>query len=140
MSWVFICTYVTSFLCFRLSFLTLFVLTYHDISQRNFNHKNGIVYFWQMLTMWRKWHLHNLVKVYSKRGVKLVTIGLCPPSILICRQPTIEDFHVMSYQANFASHHTRNRHVGFLLAWHGIEKYNKMFPYFLFSSYYNTKL
>ena len=28
---------------------------------------------------------------------------------------TIEGFHVTSYQANFASHHTRNRHVGFLL-------------------------
>ena len=40
----------------------------------------------------------------------------------------------------FASHHTRNCHVGFLLAWHGIGKYNKMFPYFLFSPYYNTKL
>ena len=40
----------------------------------------------------------------------------------------IEGFHVMStsYQANFASHPTRNRHVGFLLAWHGIGKYNKM--------------
>ena len=27
---------------------------------------------------------------------------------------TIEGFHVMSYQANFASHITRDRHVGFL--------------------------
>ena len=30
----------------------------------------------------------------------------------------IEGFHVMSYQANFASHPTRDRHVGFLL--HGL--------------------
>ena len=39
---------------------------------------------------------------------------------------TIEGFHVTSYQANFASHRTRDRHVGFL--------YNKMSRYFLFSS------
>ena len=26
-----------------------------------------------------------------------------------------EGFHVMSYQANFANHPTRDRHVGFLL-------------------------
>ena len=32
---------------------------------------------------------------------------------------SIEGFHVTSYQANFASHHTRDRHVGFLLAWNG---------------------
>ena len=51
----------------------------------------------------------------------------------------IEGFHVTSYQANFASPHTHNRHVGFLLAWHGIGKYNTMFRYFLFSSYNNSK-
>ena len=28
--------------------------------------------------------------------------------------------HVTSYEANFASHHTRDSHVGFLLAWYGI--------------------
>ena len=43
---------------------------------------------------------------------------------------TIKGFQVTSYQANFASHHTHNRHVGFLLAWRGIGKYNKMFRYF----------
>ena len=47
---------------------------------------------------------------------------------------------VTSYQANLASHHTSNRHIGFLLACHGIGKYNKMFRYILFSSYYSTKL
>ena len=52
----------------------------------------------------------------------------------------IEGFHVTSYQANFASHHTRNRHVGFLFAGDGIGKHNKMFRYFLFSSYHITKL
>ena len=55
-------------------------------------------------------------------------------------QCSYRGFFVTSYQANFASHHIRNRHVGFLLKWHGIEKYNKMFRYFLFSPYYNTKL
>ena len=39
---------------------------------------------------------------------------------------TIEGFHVMSYQANFASHHTHDRHVGFPLAWQAIGKHNKM--------------
>ena len=52
----------------------------------------------------------------------------------------IEGFHVTSYQANFASHPTRDRHVGFLLAWRGIGKHDKMSRYFLFSSYHNTKL
>ena len=52
----------------------------------------------------------------------------------------IEGFHVTSYQANIASHHTRDRHVGFLLALNGIGKHNKMSRYFLFSLYHNTKL
>ena len=52
----------------------------------------------------------------------------------------VEGFHVMSYEANFASHHTCDRHAGFLFAWSGIGKYNKMSLYFLFSSYHNTKL
>ena len=47
---------------------------------------------------------------------------------------TTEGFHVTSYQANFASHHTRNRHVGFFFTWSDIGKYNKMSRYFLFSS------
>ena len=46
----------------------------------------------------------------------------------------------MSYQANFASRHTRDHHVDFLFARRDIEKYNKMLRYFLFSSYHNTKL
>ena len=37
-----------------------------------------------------------------------------------------EGLHVTAYQANFASHHTRDRHVGFLLAYHSNEKQNKM--------------
>ena len=36
-----------------------------------------------------------------------------------------------SYQANFASHHTKDRHVGFLLAWHGIGKHNKASHFYL---------
>ena len=51
----------------------------------------------------------------------------------------MEGFHVTSYQANFASHHTCDRHVGFLFTRSSIEKYNKM-CYFLVSSYHNTKL
>ena len=54
--------------------------------------------------------------------------------------PSIEGFHVASYQANFASHDTCDHHVGFLLAWHSIGKHNKMSRYFLFSLYHNTKL
>ena len=52
----------------------------------------------------------------------------------------IEGFHVTSYQSNFASHHVRDRHVGFLFARSGIGKYKKISRYFLFSSYHNTKL
>ena len=44
----------------------------------------------------------------------------------------IEGFHVTSHQANFASHHTRNPHAGFLLAWQGIGKHNQMSHYLLF--------
>ena len=53
---------------------------------------------------------------------------------------TWEGFHVTSYQANFASHHTRDRHVGFPFACEGIGKSNKIFHNFLFSSYHITKL
>ena len=49
---------------------------------------------------------------------------------LLFKQNIIEGFYVTSYQANFASHHTCDCHVGFLLAWRGIGKYNKMFHYF----------
>ena len=56
------------------------------------------------------------------------------------RNLPIQDFHVTSYQANFPSHHPRDRHVGFLLGWNGLGKHNKMSRYFLFSSYHNTKL
>ena len=53
---------------------------------------------------------------------------------------SIESFHVMSYQANFASHLTRDRHVGFLLPQSGIGKYNQMPQNLLFSLYHYTKL
>ena len=39
---------------------------------------------------------------------------------------TIEGFHVTSYQANFASHLTRDRHVSFLSPHSGIGKKNQM--------------
>ena len=49
-------------------------------------------------------------------------------------------FHVTSYQANFASYHTRDHHVGFLSALPGIGKHNKMSLNFSFSSNHNTEL
>ena len=49
----------------------------------------------------------------------------------------VEGFHVMLYQANFASHYTCDCHVGFLFTQHGIGKYNKML---LLISYHNTTL
>ena len=53
----------------------------------------------------------------------------------------VEDFHVTSYQANFASRHTRDRHVGFHFTRGGIEKYNKISRYgFVLCSYHHTKL
>ena len=52
----------------------------------------------------------------------------------------IEGFHVTSYQVNFASHHTRDRPVGFLSAHCGIWKYNKMSRYFVSSLFHTTKL
>ena len=52
----------------------------------------------------------------------------------------IEGFHVTSYQINFASHHTSDRHVGFLSTWDDIGKSNKMLHYFWLSSYHITKL
>ena len=45
---------------------------------------------------------------------------------------SVEGFHVTSYQANFASHHTCGGHVGFLFAWPSIGKYNKMSQIFLY--------
>ena len=52
----------------------------------------------------------------------------------------IEYFHVTSYEANCASHHTRDVHVGFLYLQSGIGKPNKMSKNFSFISYHNTKL
>ena len=49
-------------------------------------------------------------------------------------------FHMTSYRANFASHHTCDCDVGFLLAWDGIWKCNKMFHNFLLSSCHIIKL
>ena len=51
----------------------------------------------------------------------------------------IEGFFVTSYQANFASHPTRDRHVSFLFAYPGINT-TKCSCYFLYSSYHKTKL
>ena len=40
-------------------------------------------------------------------------------------------FHLTFYQVNFAIHHIRHRHVGFLSSQDSIGKYNKMSRYFL---------
>ena len=55
-------------------------------------------------------------------------------------QSSIENFLVMACQANFASHHTHDRQVGFLFPQSGIGKLNKMSKNFSFSLYHNTKL
>ena len=52
----------------------------------------------------------------------------------------IEDFHVTSYQADFASHPILVTAMLVSFALPAIGKYNKMSGYFLFSSYHNTKL
>ena len=61
---------------------------------------------------------------------------------IVLRSPfaPIKSFHVTSFQANFASHHTRDRHVGFLSPQSDIGKHNKMSQNFLFSSFHNTKV
>ena len=43
----------------------------------------------------------------------------------------MEGFHVMSYQANIASHHTRDRHVGFLSAYYSIWEKQQNVPLLL---------
>ena len=54
---------------------------------------------------------------------------------------SIEGFHVMSYQANFASHHTRDCHVGFLCTRRYLLVNMTKCPItFLFSLYRNIKL
>ena len=39
----------------------------------------------------------------------------------------IKGFHVMSYQANFASHHTRDCYFDFLFTWSSIGKHNRTY-------------
>ena len=69
---------------------------------------------WNVLFMLQYDAIHSL---YSYRGIDM-----------------------MSYEANFASHHTRDCHVRFLSAHNSIGKNKKMFCYFLFSSNPITKL
>ena len=78
--------------------------------------------------------------VYHQYCPKMLTFTVFNKCHCVIQKLTIEGFNVTSYQANVASHHIRDRHVGFLLAWHGIGKYNKMFRHHLFSLYHNTKL
>ena len=46
----------------------------------------------------------------------------------------------MTYQTNFASHHTHDRFVGFLIAWIVTGKHNKLFRKSLVRSDHNTKI
>ena len=62
-------------------------------------------------------HMHRL-SIHSTPSM------LCL-ELYYCAIKTIGGFHVTSYQANFASHCTRNCHVGFLLACDGIGKNTK---------------
>ena len=55
-----------------------------------------------------------------------------------CQKQTTEGFHVTLYQAKFASHHTRDRHVGVLIPQSGLENTRKCPRTFHF--YHNTKL
>ena len=53
---------------------------------------------------------------YIKRGLgSRVQLPLAQRVSVTFKAQAIEDFHVTSYQANFASHPTRDHHVGFLL-------------------------
>ena len=56
------------------------------------------------------------------------------------RRIGLKGFYVTSYQANFAGHHTRDSHVGFLFLHSGIGTGKKMFHNFSFTSYHNTKV
>ena len=50
------------------------------------------------------------------------------------KHTVIEGFHVTSYQAIFASHHTRDRHVGYALSTRRYWENKIMFYYFLILS------
>ena len=56
-----------------------------------------------------------MIKMNHKSSIQIyvsyILLLLC-----ICIFTAIEGFHVTSYQANFASRHTCDRHVGFPLA------------------------
>ena len=71
-------------------------------------------------------------------AIKALMCRRCPDKKARLTAVIIEGFHVTSYQANFASHLTRDRHVGFLSPQSSIGKYNKMSQNFLFSSYHCT--
>ena len=66
--------------------------------------------------------IHPVAILELKRGLVAISAETAAPTsaLWILHKCTswvaIEGFHVTSYQANFASHHTCNHHVGFLLA------------------------
>ena len=82
---------------------------------------------------------------FSNASRSFMVIALCYCCCeMIARRPLApkwnRGFHVSSYQANFESQQTRDRHIGFLFAWDGIGNHNEMFQYISSSPYYITKL
>ena len=75
---------------------------------------------------WHIWGCRNMYRSYSFQYplIPLIIAHQRHFQFKICG--TIEGFHVTSYQANFASHRTFDRHVGFLRPWRGIGKHKKM--------------
>ena len=72
----------------------------------------------------------------TKGRIKILRVWVRTAS----RKPSIEGFHVTPYQANFVSHHARNRQVGFLFTLDDFGKYNKMLHHVLFYFIPHTKL
>ena len=72
--------------------------------------------------------LVNLTRkvTYVVNFENLVSLGIYLKLLQCVCEGCIDGFHVMSYQANFVSHHTHDRHVGFLSPQAGIGKHNKM--------------
>ena len=74
----------------------------------------------------RKTRIHKSQTLLACMDGKLLYLG-------------IRVFHVTLYQANFACHHTRNRHVGLLSAQDGIGEKQGNEQLLLLSSYHITK-
>ena len=75
--------------------------------------------------LWFTSNIYSNKKKFCKIHFGIVTVRQVQECISGSKNPLIEGFYMMSYQANFASHHTHNHHVGFLFEQsniHDIEK------------------